>query len=409
MSWLSRTATAVAAAGVEAWSEVRVHRGRVLLSLIGVGVAVSALTVVVAAGGIAEQTLREQSERSSGRAATLGVSAYTLDGSPIAADALDEAFFGAAERYDIAYASEHGYGQQEVRFPDGREQVQMQTVSVPYGEMHRIELLTGSWFTEADAARLAPALVVNERFWERIGSPDLRTHPTILLSGQPDATAVIVGVTPSPTYDEFPSMFMLGAQARAVQGDALAEQYGPPQYELWVPPDLSDALTARLPADLAPSLGDGVQIDVYRSDFAEQSAESLRQVQLIVGGIALLVLALGALGLVNIALVTVRSRIREIGIRRTFGATAARVFFAVMMESIVATVVAGVVGVMLAVLVVKNPITEDFIGQGVADLPPFPVEAALTGLIAATVVGALAGLIPALVAVRVKVIDAIRY
>ena len=45
------------------------------------------------------------------------------------------------------------------------------------------------------------------------------------------------------------------------------------------------------------------------------------------------VILLGALGLVNIALVTVKQRVREIGIRRSFGATAGRVFFAVMMES----------------------------------------------------------------------------
>jgi putative ABC transport system permease protein len=52
----------------------------------------------------------------------------------------------------------------------------------------------------------------------------------------------------------------------------------------------------------------------------------------------------------------------------------------------------------------------DLIGQGlVSDFPPFPAEAAVLGLVAATAVGALAGLLPALVAVRVKVIDAIRY
>ncbi len=39
----------------EAWSEIRVHRTQVLLSLIGVGIAVTALTGVVAAGAIATQ------------------------------------------------------------------------------------------------------------------------------------------------------------------------------------------------------------------------------------------------------------------------------------------------------------------------------------------------------------------
>ena len=127
------------------------------------------------------------------------------------------------------------------------------------------------------------------------------------------------------------------------------------------------------------------------------------------GGIAGLVLLLGAVGLLNISMVTVKYRVREIGIRRSFGATSGRIFFGVMLESVVATFVAGVVGVMLAVAVVKSPWIQDLIAQGISELPPFPVEAALIGIGAATAVGALAGLIPALVAVRVKVIDAIRY
>ena len=53
--------------------------------------------------------------------------------------------------------------------------------------------------------------------------------------------------------------------------------------------------------------------------------------------------------------------------------------------------------------------TYDVICTPATIVPPFPVEAALIGLGAAALVGALAGLLPALVAVRVKVIDAIRY
>jgi putative ABC transport system permease protein len=120
-------------------------------------------------------------------------------------------------------------------------------------------------------------------------------------------------------------------------------------------------------------------------------------------------MVLGALGLLNIALVSVRHRIREIGIRRAFGATAGRVFFSVMMESVVATFVAGLAGVLLAIVLIRNPITESYLALVIQDIPGFPVEAALIGLGSATLVGALAGLLPALVAVRVKVIDAIRY
>lgn len=62
-------------------------------------------------------------------------------------------------------------------------------------------------------------------------------------------------------------------------------------------------------------------------------------------------LLLGALGLVNIAMVTVMQRIREISIRRSFEATAGRVFFAVTLESVVATIAAGIVPALVAVRV----------------------------------------------------------
>ena len=75
----------------------------------------------------------------------------------------------------------------------------------------------------------------------------------------------------------------------------------------------------------------------------------------------------------------------------------------------VAVLAAGVIGVVLAVLIVKSPMVTDFIGQGATDLPPFPLEAALVGLDAATLVGAPAGLLSAIVAVRVKAFDAIRF
>jgi putative ABC transport system permease protein len=151
---------------------------------------------------------------------------------------------------------------------------------------------------------------------------------------------------------------------------------------------------------------------VNRSDYAAYAGDSdpFLPIKLIITGVGVLVLLLGGLGLVNIALVTVRQRIREIGVRRSFGATAPRVFFSVMLESVAGTVVAGVIGVMVAVLVVQNPTVQGFIAQGsVDDLPPFPIAAALIGLGSATLIGAVAGVLPALVAVRVKVIDAIRY
>jgi putative ABC transport system permease protein len=428
---VKRALTGLVGAVLEAWQELRIHRTRVLLSLIGVAVAVCSLTTVVALGAIVQQANEELSERSSGRPATLYLSAYS-DGTgggsgEIDGDLMDETWAKTLERYDVRYGSRVASGSQNVAFVDGVVPVGLQAVDQPYGEMHRVRVSEGAWFTPADTEQLAPRLIVNEIFWQRLGSPALETHPTVRLGGQgaqPTTVAVVVGVTPVASYETEPSMFMLVDQYAAVQaadptgggagGGGFVDPFGaggsPTQYEMWVPPAIAEALIPVLQRDFAAALGEGTQVDVYRQDSAQYGDDPFLVTKLVVGGIAVLVLLLGALGLVNIALVTVKQRVREIGIRRSFGATAGRVFFAVMMESVVATVAAGVAGVVAAVLIVQSPWVRELVGQGmITDFPPFPVDAAVLGLVAATAVGALAGLLPALVAVRVKVIDAIRY
>jgi putative ABC transport system permease protein len=404
-----RMLTGMVGAVDEAWAELRIHKTRVLLSLIGVGVAVTAITTVVGLGGMVQQATTESMERGSGRPATLNISAFNpTSGMPAGGPELREAFETVVERYEIGHAGATRWMQLSAQFVDGVGPLEMQGVDVSYGTMHRVQLSDGAWFADRDENRLAPAVVVNSLLMERLGSPALNTHPTIKLVGDTAVTAVIIGVIPSSQYDA-PRGYILNSAYERVTAPAVVAA-NPPNYEMWVPPELSDQLTPLIQRDVAGALGEGFQVDVNRNDYAAWGGEDpLLPMKLLIGGIAALVLLLGALGLVNISLVTVRQRIREIGIRRSFGATAGRVFFSVMMESVVASFAAGVVGVIAAILIVTNPWVLQQLAQGLMDIPPFPIEAALLGLGAATAVGALAGLLPAIVAVRVKVIDAIRF
>jgi len=408
---MNRLISNVVGSFVEAWQELRIHKTRVMLSLIGVAVAVCAITTVVGLGAVAQQSIVEQNERSGGRSATLSLYVSSADGTPIDADVMQELWATELGRYGIDYASRVAYSSKTVQFTDGAVPVQAIGVDQPYGTMHRVKMSEGAWFAPDDAERLAPAVLVSEIFYDRIGRPDLATHPTTTLLGATPVTAVITGVYPVATWETEPAMYLLMDTLTAMSTpDEIASGALNPNYELWVPPEASDDIMSAVQRDLTAALGAGTQVSVNRQDYGAYGDDPFASIKLLVAGVAGLVLLLGALGLVNIALVTLKQRIREIGVRRSFGATAGRVFFAVMMESIVATLVAGVVGVIGAVLIVTNPAVQGFIAQGsVTDFPPFPVEAALLGLACATVVGALAGLLPALVAVRVKVIDAIRY
>ncbi len=407
--------TGVMGALAEAWDEVRVHRTRVLLSLVGVFLAVFAMTSVTALGLMVAQVQQEVSERTGGRAATVAVSAYDLStGMPPHPEKWDAAVADLVERYDIATAATISWGETRFRMPGGTMAVQTRRVSPNYGELHRVEPIEGRWLREGDRENLSPSIVVNEAFLTALGVPDLSSRPTVVIGGPSPVVATIVGVVREGYGEELVAYRVdrsAGPWDAATAGDPATAMYnGPSTLELWVPADQVDQVMEAVKHDLSLALGGGLQVDAHRAD-PQGAEETIAMLRLAIRGAGTVVLILGGLGVLNIGLVTVRQRIREIGVRRSFGATSGRIFAAVMLESVCATALAGVLAVGASIVLVRNLPLERLLNNGIpiADMPGFPVAAAVEGLIAATAVGALAGLLPAIIAVRAKVIDAIRF
>ena len=398
----------------EAWDEVRVHKSRVLLSLVGVFLAVFAMTTVTALGLMVAQVQQEVGERMGGRAATVSISAWDPNtGMPPDGEEWDAAVADLVERYDIATAASISWGETRFRMPGGTMAVQTRRVSPNYGDLHRIEPIQGRWLREGDRENLSPAIVVNEAFLTALGLPDLSSRPTVVIGGANPVRATIVGVV-REGYGEEVLAYRIdrsaGSWGEAGAVDpATAMSGGPNTLELWVPADQADQVMETVKHDLGLSLS-GLQVDAYRAD-PQGAEETIALLRLAIRGAGTVVLILGGLGVLNIGLVTVRQRIREIGVRRSFGATSGRIFAAVMLESVCATALAGLLAVGASIVLVRNLPLERLLNNGIpiADLPGFPVAAAVEGLIAATAVGALAGLLPAIIAVRAKVIDAIRF
>jgi hypothetical protein len=406
--------TGILGAFSEAWDEVRVHKSRVVLSLVGVFLAVFAMTTVTALGLILAQVQQENAERGSGRPATVAVDAYDpMTGMPPDSAEWNAAVADLVDRYGITTAAHISYGEGLFRLPGGTQRVQTIRVSPSYGELHRKEPIEGRWLREGDRTSLSPALVVNEAFLESLGVPDLSSRPTVVLGGPTPVRATIVGVV-REGYGSEPIVYRVdrsgGPWGDAGTVDPMQAMYGGPStLELWVPPEQADQVMETVARDLGAAL-DGAQVNAYRMD-ASGMEETLAMLRLAIRGAGIVVLVLGGLGVLNIGLVTVRQRIREIGVRRSFGATSGRVFSAVMLESVCATALAGVAAVGASIVLVRNLPIEDWFNDGIplADTPGFPVAAAVEGMVAATAVGALAGLLPAIIAVRAKVIDAIRF
>lgn len=383
----------------EAWDEVRVHRARVVLSLVGVVLAVFAMTVVTAAGFLLRQIVLEQTERSMGRDTTVNISAFPspdAGGSPATGEP-DELYDSLVARYGVEYSSQVRYGQLVTDETTG-EGVQVVAVEPDYAVIHRMGTDTGRWLAAGDGERLLPAVVANGQLVDLVGATG-RTPPYAADVPGSDQRVLVVGTVDRDEWAPALWTDLAGGEALGAggQGGTL---------EVWVPPHQTDRLVQEVPA-LARA--DGWQADVYPASDPTLGTV-LTVIQLIILALSLFALFLGSLGVLNVGVVTVRQRVREIGVRRALGASSSRIFAAVMLESVVATALAGLVGIAVAVAVVSNaPLHLLPAELAIADDPPFPWQAAVQAFVAATAVGALAGLVPAVMAVRVKVIDAIRY
>ena len=119
--------------------------------------------------------------------------------------------------------------------------------------------------------------------------------------------------------------------------------------------------------------------------------------------IGLITLLGAAIGLMNIMLVSVTERTREVGISKALGATQMNILWQFLSEAVVISLLGGMFGILLGVMI-GNLVTY-FMGG----LFRFPWLWITVALVVCTVVGLVSGLYPALKAARLDPIESLRY
>lgn len=158
--------------------------------------------------------------------------------------------------------------------------------------------------------------------------------------------------------------------------------------------------------------------DISPSDdnaFMSMNMEVLFNTFLYLGlGIAILIwivglgtLTAGGIGVSNIMLVTVRERTKEIGIKRALGATPSNIITQIMTESLILTLIAGFLGILMGIGVLQ---TIDLLTKNQEVMmknPQISFSIAISSFVLILIVGLLAGLLPASRAISIKAIAAI--
>ncbi len=139
------------------------------------------------------------------------------------------------------------------------------------------------------------------------------------------------------------------------------------------------------------------------ADIQNALSESTRIMTVLLSVIASISLLVGGIGIMNIMLVSVTERTREIGLRKAIGARRADILWQFLIESVVVSLVGGVAGIGLAIVITT---TLSALSGWNTTITPSSVTLAF---VFSAGVGILFGIYPARKAARLNPIDALRY
>jgi putative ABC transport system permease protein len=156
---------------------------------------------------------------------------------------------------------------------------------------------------------------------------------------------------------------------------------------------------------IAPGAEDDFQVR-NMSEIAETAAESTKIMTILLGSIASISLLVGGIGIMNIMLVSVTERIREIGIRMAVGARERDILLQFLTEAIVLSLIGGLIGIGFGIgssKLIKNIQMFSSMNTVVS------VESVLLAFFFAAAIGIFFGFYPARKASRLDPIEALRY
>ena len=138
-------------------------------------------------------------------------------------------------------------------------------------------------------------------------------------------------------------------------------------------------------------------------DILNTMTSTTKMLTYLLGSIAAISLLVGGIGIMNIMLVSVTERTREIGIRLAIGAMQSEVLLQFLIEAIVLSTWGGIIGIFLGLGV-------GYMVVGIFDLPYIiNTQIILISFIFSTLIGVVFGYFPARKAARLNPIDALRY
>ncbi|MCI8438954.1 MAG: ABC transporter permease [Oscillospiraceae bacterium] len=409
---------------------LRANKMRSLLTMLGIIIGIGAVIGILTVGngltgsitgsmsGLGASniavTLREKDDETGGMMSMMGMISPEKD------DLITEDMLSALrERYGeylsgIAIGESAGSGQAK----DGRlyANVSLSGVNVEYGAVNNLELLAGRWIQEKDIDGRRNVCIVSDKLVNNMFHGDLSAALGSEVQIERNGELLTFRVVGVYEYDASTMGYSMASEK-----DMSTAAYLPLSTAKHIAdaPDGYSALTVQADPNLDSAAvataienflnyfyrnnKDYAVMTMAMSTMVESMSTIMNTLSIAISVIAGISLLVGGIGVMNIMLVSVTERTREIGTRKALGATNSDIRMQFVVESMIVCLIGGVIGIIVGT-------TMGYIGSSLISEPSYPTA----GYIALAVgfsmaIGVFFGYYPANKAAKLDPIEALRY
>ena len=400
---------------IEALQSLTSNKMRSSLTILGIVIGVAAVIAMLAVGNGAQQTI-------TGSISGIGTNLlFVFQGNfseevrnpkPLTSgdvEAIKDVFLAPSVEAAAAVIQDN----REVTFSSERKTTQIYGITPDYMSVRNIDLLEGEPINDTHLLERASVALVGVDVADKLfGARDGLVGQTIRIEGQPFR---IIGVLASKggsafgSEDDIVLLPFTTAQTRLIRRsrervDVIFVQATSAETVRQAADEVSQILRERHRAAIGAD-----DFTVFtQEDFVATARTITSVLTIFLGGIAAISLLVGGIGIMNIMLVSVTERTREIGLRKALGARRRDILIQFLTELSMLSLIGGVIGIGLGWLIAF------VVGQVAAAnntqlIPLVGLDAILLATLFSTAVGLFFGIYPANRAANLQPVEALRY